>query len=49
MEYEIFFTLANGETDSMIISGETIEEIQQKAKVEAEKRGAIDAWSKSRD
>ena len=46
MIYKIFFTLANGETDSLAIEGETIEEIQEKANAEVEKRGAIDAWSK---
>lgn len=45
MTYKVFFTLTNGETDSIVIEGESIEEIQEKAKSEIEKRGAIDAWS----
>lgn len=45
MIYKIFFTLVNGETDSIVIEGEAIEEIQKKAKSEVEKRGAVDAWS----
>ncbi len=43
MKFKIFFTLRSGETDSIVISGNSIEELQQKAKVE--KRGAVDAWS----
>ena len=45
MSFKIYFTLANGETDSVVISGETIAEIQELAKAEIEKRGAVDAWS----
>ncbi len=45
MKFKIFFTLKSGETDSIVISGNSIEELQQKAKVEVEKRGAVDARS----
>jgi len=45
MKFRLHFTLQDDSHDFIIIEGETIEEIQKKAKVEKEKRNAKDAWS----
>lgn len=46
MKFQIFFTLPNGETDSFIIEGDTVNEIREKTDYEITKRGVVDAWSK---
>jgi hypothetical protein len=53
MKYKIYFTIPylDGNEDSMIIEGNTIEEIQIKAYDEAKKRGADlnSLWSEELD
>jgi hypothetical protein len=44
MKFKIGYTV-NGEEDSVIIEGDTIEECQEKAQAEVKKRGATNAWS----
>lgn len=44
MRFEIGFTLENGEDDSMVIEGDSIEEIRRKAEAELAKRNAKDAY-----
>ena len=46
MRFEIGFHLPGDFTDSVIIEGDTIEEIREKADAEVEKRGGIDPWSR---
>ncbi len=44
------FRIHNGEyDDSIVIEGETIEELQEIAKKETEKRGWKDCWSEKID
>ncbi len=45
MKFEIHFEHADGSTDSIILSGDSIEEIQQLAKAEVDKRNPVDYWS----
>jgi hypothetical protein len=49
MIYEIFFEIVNKEgnivNDTILISGDTIEEIREKAKRELKKRNGINAYS----
>ena len=46
MTFEIHFTLKDGSEDFVVISGDTISEIQEIAVREVEKRGGSDPWSK---
>lgn len=45
MTYRINYNLPDGSEDSFIISGNTLDEIIEKAHYELDKRGGIDAWS----
>ena len=45
MRFRIHFTLKDGSDDSVDLTGETIEEIQEMALAETSKRGAAYAWS----
>ena len=45
MTFVIHYTLADGTEDSIILTAETIEEIQQQAAVELVRRGGQDPWS----
>ena len=44
MTVKLFFELVDGETDELVVSG-SLEEIQSRAIIEKENRGALDAWS----
>ena len=46
MTFEIHFELLNGDEDYVVISGEDIEELRQKAIVEVEKRNGKNPWSR---
>lgn len=39
-------TLKDGNEDYIVIEGETLEEIAEKANTEVAKRGGLDPWSK---
>lgn len=45
MMFRIHFTLADGSEDSIVISGETVGDVREKANREVEKRGGSDPWS----
>jgi hypothetical protein len=45
MKFKIHFTLNDGTEDSIVVSGDTLEEIREKAYAELDKRGGRDAWS----
>lgn len=45
MRYRTHYTLADGSEDSIVLSGDTIEEIREKAQSEIERRGATNPWS----
>ncbi|KKN24324.1 hypothetical protein LCGC14_0895880 [marine sediment metagenome] len=45
MQFIIHFDLSGGSEDSVRVSGETIEEIQDKAAIELDKRGGTNPWS----
>lgn len=45
MTYRIHYRLPNGQDDSIVLSGETIEEIRQKAEAEVKRRGGTHPWS----
>lgn len=45
MKFKIYFTWPNGTEDSIVISGETIEEIRKKGDRELAKRHAEYQWS----
>lgn len=45
MTYKIHFTLADGSEDSVVVSGETVDEIREAAQHELDKRGGFDPWS----
>lgn len=49
MKYEIHYTSPSGVEDSIIIEGDTIEELRATADSEVEKRGGINPWSKCLD
>lgn len=44
LKYRIHFTLGNGVEDSIVIYGETLEEIRDKANEQLSMRSAQDAW-----
>ena len=45
MKVEIHYTLPSGEDESVVIEGDSVEEIRTKADIEVEKRNGIDPWS----
>ena len=45
MKFEIHFDLPSGDEDSIVIEGDTIEELKKMADYEVEKRGGINPWS----
>lgn len=45
MRYRIHFTLADGSEDSVIVSGDTIEEVRESAAYQVDIRGGRDPWS----
>lgn len=45
MEFRIHFTLPNGTEDSIVVVGETIQDIQQTAIAEVANRGGTNEWS----
>ncbi len=45
MNFKIHFELADGTEDAIMVSGDTIEDIQRKAAVELERRDGKNAWS----
>lgn len=49
MTYRIHYRLSDGSEDSVIIEGETVEDIRAKADIELQKRGAdtSSAWSEA--
>jgi hypothetical protein len=47
MKFRIHFTLKDGTEDSVVVSGDTIEEIREKAEKEVSSRGGLDPWSES--
>lgn len=42
---KIHFVLSDGTEDCIVVSGDTDEEIREKAEAELTKRGGRDAWS----
>lgn len=49
MKFKIYFTVTDNEgeqhNDSIIIEGDTIDEIRKQARIEVDKRGGFDAYS----
>ena len=45
MKFKINYTLPDGTEDSLVISGDTTDEIREKADAELERRGGKDPWS----
>ena len=45
MTYRIHFDLPDGSSDSVLVTGETVEEIREKSQAELAKRGGINPWS----
>ncbi len=45
MTFKIHFEHADGTKDFVVLSGDTIKEIQEKAEVELKKRVGINPWS----
>lgn len=45
MIFKIHFTLSDGTEDFVVILGDTIDEIREKAQAELTKRGGQDPWS----
>ena len=45
MKIKIYFELIDGSQDSIILEGETVEELQRKAAEEMKKRNVLEAWS----
>lgn len=45
VRFKLNFELGDGSCDSLVVQAETIEEIQEIAKEEFDKRNATDAWS----
>ncbi len=45
MKFEVHYTLPSGNEESVIIEGDSVEEIRTKANVEVEKRNGVDPWS----
>lgn len=49
MRARIHYTLPDGSDDSLILEGDTVEEIREKADRELERRSATDPWSEELD
>ena len=45
MTFKIHFEYEDGAQDSIIIDGDTIEEIRSKADIELKRRGGLNPWS----
>jgi len=45
MKLRIHFTIGEDTEDSIIIKGNTIEEVREKADIEVAKRNGVDPWS----
>lgn len=45
MQFKIHFELSDGSDDSIILSGDTVEDIRAVANDEIEKRGGKNPWS----
>ena len=45
MTFKIHYTLADGTEDSIVLSGDTVEEIREQADKEVGARGGVDPWS----
>ena len=45
MKFMIGFDLANGYEDQIVVEGETIEQVRERAIEEVEKRGGTNPWS----
>ena len=45
LKFKIYFEYPTGEQDNIILTGETVEEIMDKANIEMAKRGAKGLWS----
>lgn len=45
MKFEIHFEHMDGSTDSIVLSGDSVEEIQKQARAEVSKRDPVDYWS----
>lgn len=45
MKYRIHYKLEDGSEDSLVIEGDSLDEICDKASVELKKRNAKDPWS----
>lgn len=45
MTFRIHYTLPDGTEDAVVLSGDTVEEIREKANYEVSKRKATNAWS----
>lgn len=47
MKVKITFVLADNSKDTLILTGESIAKLQEKAQAEYKRRGAKDAWSEN--
>lgn len=45
MRYRIYFTLSDGSEDSVVVEGESVEELQEVAAYQVALRGGSDPWS----
>lgn len=45
MKFRIYYTLPDGVEDYVVVAGETLEEIKEKADAEVAKRGGTNPWS----
>ena len=45
MKFKIHYTLPDGTEDSVVLIGDSIEELQERASAEITKRNATDPWS----
>ncbi len=45
MKFRIHYTLKDGSEDSIVVEGESHEEIREKADIMLEERGGKDPWS----
>lgn len=45
MRYRIHYTLADGTEDSVVVCGDTIEEVRERAEAEVARRGGTNPWS----
>lgn len=49
MTYRIHFEWPDGTEDSVVVSGDTIEDIRERANVEIARRGGKNPWSENLD